>query len=81
MNQLQVTLENFKNTLNTYGADFTKWPSSERDAAIVFINQSDDAKALLMKMGIFEKILTSYNDSLPPRDLLDRIINKAYSET
>lgn len=80
MNQQVMTLEEFKNCLDTFGADFGRWPESDRVLALNFIDHSDAAKKLLVDMNAFEQFLTAYKNSEPPKDLLQKIIQKAHSD-
>lgn len=80
MNHTNMTHESFKKALDTYGADFSRWPEIERALALCYVETSDEAKKLLADMGAFEKTLTPYKDAIPPADLLEKILKKAHLE-
>lgn len=80
MNQQLMTAERFQSSLDTFGSDLSKWPDDERDAALKYIEASDDAKLILADMGAFEQYLTQYSTAEPPKGLLEKIIKKAHSK-
>jgi hypothetical protein len=80
MNQQLMTAERFKSSLETFGADLSKWPDEERADALKYIEASDDAKLILVDMGAFEQYLTQYSTAVPPKGLLEKIIAKVHSK-
>jgi hypothetical protein len=75
-----MTLETFKDHLETYGANLSRWPKESCALATDLIERSKEAKAALADMQTFESRLEGSNESLPPADLLDKIIKKAHSD-
>ena len=80
MNQPTMTLEIFKDHLETYGANFDRWPADALTLAKDLIHHSEEAKTALDAMRAFEAHLTASKESTPPADLLDKIIRKAHSD-
>ncbi len=80
MNQQPMTAERFKSALETFGANIRKWPDEERDAALEYIETSDEAKLILADMGAFEQYLTQYSHAEAPKGLLEKIINRIDSK-
>lgn len=66
----------FKDLLETYGTDLSRWPAKDQVAAHTILEQSEEAQDLFASMVKVDKLFKQNDTPLPP-DLLARILEKA----
>jgi hypothetical protein len=69
--------ERFEHLLAAYGADFRRWPESERDAGAAFAAQHGDAIAAISGAASLDDALDELREPAPDTSLLARRIMKA----
>jgi hypothetical protein len=69
-----MNLERFKILTEAYGADPARWPEPERVAALLFAEQSAEARQLLQDARTFDRLLDEAETQPATRALEDRIL-------
>ena len=72
-----MNIEEFKDLLETYGADLARWPAPSKAQAEKFLEESDEARQLYADMAKVDDLFVKGN---PPADLTDRIVKKTEEE-
>lgn len=69
-----MNIERFRILVEAYGADPARWPEAERVAALLFAEQSAEARAALQEAAAFDRVLDAAETQAATRDLEDRIL-------
>lgn len=75
--QSNLSIEEFKNFLNLYGSDFTRWPEHARDFATEMLERSEELQKMVEEERRFEQTLNLREIESPGSGLEDRIITSA----
>ncbi|OQY54690.1 MAG: hypothetical protein DRR08_04495 [Candidatus Parabeggiatoa sp. nov. 2] len=77
----QMTRERFSQLLDAYGGDAKRWPIEERAAALLLVEQSEEARRLQQSALALDSLLDSVQISQPSTKLRQRILAKAHHHT
>lgn len=69
-----MNIERFKTLTEAYGANPARWPEAERVAALLFAEQSAEARAVLQEALDFDRLLDGAETQPVTRALEDRIL-------
>lgn len=69
-----MNIERFKALLEAYGANPGRWPEVERVAALLFVEQSAEARNLLAEAAAFDRVLDAAETQPATRALEERIL-------
>lgn len=69
-----MKIERFKTLIETYGANPARWPEAERVAALLFAEQSAEARDALQEAAAFDRLLDTGETEPATRALEDRIL-------
>ena len=74
-----MNLNEFKNSLNIYGANLHKWPDELRKQAESLLINSVEAQDLFSEETNLDMLINP-NSNRPPHDLVDKIIAKTKND-
>jgi hypothetical protein len=69
-----MNIERFKTLVEAYGANPARWPEAERVSALLFAEESADARAALREAATFDRLLDEAETQPATRALEDRIL-------
>lgn len=69
-----MNIERFKILVESYGANPARWPEAERVAALLFAEQSAEARDALQEAAAFDRLLDTAETQAATRALEDRIL-------
>jgi len=69
-----MNIERFKVLVEAYGADPARWPEAERVAALLFAEESEEAREALAQAAMFDRVLDAAETQPSTRALEDRIL-------
>jgi hypothetical protein len=69
-----MNIERFKILVEAYGADPSRWPEGERDAAVAFAETSPEARRLLAEAAALDRLLDAAETTPAARALEERIL-------
>lgn len=69
-----MNIERFRTLVEAYGADPARWPEAERAAALLFAEQSAEAREALQEAAAFDRLLDTAESQAATRALEDRIL-------
>jgi hypothetical protein len=69
-----MNIQRFKVLIEAYGANPARWPEGERVAALLFAEQSAEARAVLQEAADFDRLLDTAETQPATRALEDRIL-------
>jgi hypothetical protein len=69
-----MNIERFRSLLEAYGANPARWPETERVAALLFAEQSAEARDALQEAAAFDSLLDMAETQATTRALEDRIL-------
>jgi hypothetical protein len=69
-----MNIERFRSLLEAYGANPARWPEAERVAALLFAEQSAEARDALQEAAAFDRLLDMTETQAATRALEDRIL-------
>jgi hypothetical protein len=69
-----MNIERFRTLVEAYGANPARWPEAERVAALLFAEQSAEARAALQEATAFDRLLDEAETQPATRALEDRIL-------
>lgn len=75
MTASSLSLEGFRDLLDRFGGDISRWPSAERTASRILLEQSPEAQALLAEAERLDAALSAAPQA--PAGLADRIVAAA----
>lgn len=78
MTASSLSLEGFRDLLDRFGGDISRWPAPERDASRALLEQSPEAQALLAEAGHLDAYLSAMPKA--PAGLASRIVAAALSK-
>ncbi|HOT09860.1 MAG TPA: hypothetical protein PK710_08825 [Polyangiaceae bacterium] len=70
----QVKLDRFAELVEAYGANPKRWPEDERDAALMWLESSEDARRLVEEANHLDRWLESAGSITPSPALKGRIM-------
>ncbi len=70
-----MTLEELKTLAETYGADLSRWPAEDGEAASVLLMTSVEAQRALACAAALDHAIRPSKRHKPSKDLVDRILN------
>ncbi len=69
-----MNIQRFKTLVEAYGANPARWPEAERVAALLFAEQSAEARDMLQEAAAFDRLLDTAETQPASRTLEDRIL-------
>lgn len=69
-----MNIQRFKTLVEAYGANPARWPETERVAALLFAEQSAEARDVLQEAAAFDRLLDTAETQPATRALEDRIL-------
>lgn len=72
-----MTLDDFTRLLNTYGAEFERWPDDEREAGEAFIAVSSEGRAAWAAAQRLDALFVRDRNNFPDSMRTQAIINRA----
>jgi hypothetical protein len=69
-----MNIQRFKTLVEAYGANPARWPEAERVAALLFAEQSAEARDVLLEAAAFDRLLDTAETHPATRALEDRIL-------
>ncbi len=69
-----MNIQRFKTLVEAYGANPARWPEAERAAALLFAEQSAEARDVLHEATAFDRLLDTAETHPATRALEDRIL-------
>jgi hypothetical protein len=69
-----MNIQRFKALVEAYGANPARWPEAERVAALLFTEQSGEARDMLREATAFDRLLDTAESQATTRTLEDRIL-------
>ncbi|MDZ4866076.1 MAG: hypothetical protein SGI91_02035 [Alphaproteobacteria bacterium] len=69
-----MNIQRFKTLVEAYGANPARWPEAERVAALLFAEQSAEARDMLQEAAAFDRLLDTAETHPATRTLEDRIL-------
>ena len=69
-----MNIERFMTLVEAYGANPARWPDTERVAALLFAEQSAQARDVLQEAAAFDRLLDTAETQAATRALEDRIL-------
>jgi len=69
-----MNIERFRTLVEAYGANPARWPEAERVAALLFAEQSPEARDALQEAAAFDSLLDMAETQAATRALEDRIL-------
>jgi hypothetical protein len=69
-----MNIERFRTMVEAYGANPARWPEADRVAALLFAEQSAEARAALQEAAAFDSLLDMAETQAATQALEDRIL-------
>lgn len=75
-----MTIGRFKDLLNTYGSDLSRWPIADVSTAQLLIKTNETARNALKEADALDTLFDAGSNEKAPKGLLDKIMHSIDSD-